>query len=924
MFFNKSDNGGSAKKPRVLPLLPLRDIIVFPHMVVPLFVGREKSIAALEEAMANDKEILLAAQKKAKTNDPTPEDIYAMGTVGLIIQLLRLPDGTVKVMVEGKRRARIRKFVPNDDFFLCEVDSVDERSVDERSVDERSVDERSVDGTAGERSVDGTAGERSADGTAGERSVDGTAGERSPDAPTGGKRAPAGARVPSVELQALTRSVQSTFETYVKLNKRIAPETLMQVQTIEDPVRLADAIVVHLSAVKLHDKQEILETTDAAKRLERLFELMNAEIEILNVEKKIRSRVKKQMEKTQKEYYLNEQMQAIQKELGERDEFKSEIQELEEKVKTKKLSKEGEGRVKKELRKLKMMQPMSAEATVVRNYIDWVLGLPWEDKTEENYDIDSAEKILDEDHYGLKKVKERVLEYLAVQALVRKLKGPVLCLVGPPGVGKTSLARSIARATGRKFVRLSLGGVRDEAEIRGHRRTYIGALPGRIIQSLRKAGANNPVFLLDEIDKMSSDFRGDPAAALLEVLDPEQNKAFNDHYLDLDYDLSDVMFVTTANSLSGIPMPLRDRMEIIELSGYTEFEKLNIAVRYLVPRQKSEAGLVATDGEGASFRPENIDVDITENAIRTVIHHYTKESGVRNLEREIGSICRKVARQVLKDTQSAAASAGASAGATAAKPTYRVAAKNVPQYLGVPRFRSNKTSEHDEIGLTNGLAYTTFGGMILECEVSVVPGKGKLVITGLLEKGMQESAQAAMSYIRSRQQMLGLTNEGKAEDFHQHVDVHVHFPEFVPKDGPSAGVTIATSIASALMKIPVRRTVAMTGEITLRGRVMPIGGLKEKMLAAHRAGIHTILIPRENRKDLREIPKRVLNAMRVVLVEHMDEVLREALVLSDPDSIFGKRVRPMEYVGGRLVEHAIEEGDQPVPKPTVEAPGAQQ
>jgi ATP-dependent Lon protease len=854
MFFNKSDNGGTSKK-RVLPLLPLRDIIVFPHMVVPLFVGREKSIAALEEAMAQDKEILLAAQKKAKTNDPTPDDIYTMGTVGLIIQLLRLPDGTVKVMVEGKRRARIRKFVPHDDCFLCEIDPVD-------------------------------------------------------DQPSGNG--------PGIELEALTRSVQSTFETYVKLNKRIAPETLMQVQTIEDPVRLADAIVVHLSAVKLHDKQEILETIDPAKRLERLFELMNAEIEILNVEKKIRSRVKKQMEKTQKEYYLNEQMQAIQKELGERDEFKSEIQELEEKIKTKQLSKEADNRVKKELRKLKMMQPMSAEATVVRNYIDWVLGLPWEDRSEENYDIEGAERILDEDHYGLKKVKERVLEYLAVQALVRKLKGPVLCLVGPPGVGKTSLARSIARATGRKFVRLSLGGVRDEAEIRGHRRTYIGALPGRIIQSLRKAGANNPVFLLDEIDKMSSDFRGDPAAALLEVLDPEQNKSFNDHYLDLDYDLSDVMFVTTANSLGGIPMPLRDRMEIIELSGYTEFEKLNIAVRYLVPRQKLEAGLVAAPGE-----PERpIDIEITENAIRTVIHHYTKESGVRNLEREIGSICRKVARQVLKDSQ-AAASSGESA-ELKARQSYRVAAKNVPQYLGVPRFRSNKANEHDEIGLTNGLAYTTFGGTILECEVSVVPGKGKLVITGLLEKGMQESAQAAMSYIRSRQQMLGLASEDKAQDFHQHIDVHVHFPEFVPKDGPSAGVTIATSIASALMKIPVRRTVAMTGEITLRGRVLPIGGLKEKMLAAHRAGIHTILIPRENRKDLREIPKRVLHAMRVVLVEHMDEVLREALVLSDPEAMFGKRIKPMEYVEGRLVEHALDEHEQPVPKPTVEAPGAQQ
>lgn len=827
MFFHRSSDGDGNKRVKNLPLLPLRDIIVFPHMVVPLFVGREKSIAALEEAMANEKEILLAAQKKAKTNDPSPEDIYSMGTVGLIVQLLRLPDGTVKVLVEGKRRARIRRFLESEQFFLCEVETAEER------------------GTS------------------------------------------------TVEIEALMRSVHSTFEAYVKLNKRIPPETLAQVQTIDDPSRLADAIVVHLAAVKLHDKQEILETVDAAKRLERLFELMNAEIEILNVEKKIRSRVKKQMEKTQKEYYLNEQMQAIQKELGERDEFKNEIQELEEKLKAKVLTKEAEARVKKELRKLKMMQPMSAEATVVRNYVDWVLSLPWEDKTEENYDIDAAEKILEEDHYGLKKIKERVLEYLAVQALVRKLKGPVLCLVGPPGVGKTSLARSIARSTGRKFVRLSLGGVRDEAEIRGHRRTYIGALPGRIVQSLRKAGANNPVFLLDEIDKMSSDFRGDPAAALLEVLDPEQNKGFNDHYLDLDYDLSDVMFITTANSLSGIPVPLRDRMEIIELSGYTEFEKLNIAVRYLVPRQREEAGLTG------------IDLDLTENAIRTIIHHYTKESGVRNLEREIGSVCRKIARQVLKD------------GEVSKTTKYRVAAKNVPQYLGVPKYRSNKTGEQDEIGLTNGLAYTTYGGTILECEVAVVPGKGKLVITGLLEKGMQESAQAAMSYIRSRQALLGLP-----DDFHSNVDVHVHFPEFVPKDGPSAGVTMATSIASALMRIPVRSTVAMTGEITLRGRVMPIGGLKEKMLAAHRAGIQIILVPRENRKDLREIPKRVLGSMRVVLVEHMDEVLREALVLSDPDAIFGRRVKPMEYVGGRLVTET--ETDADVPEPTVEAPGAQQ
>ncbi len=827
MFFHKNDDGeksdDGSKRGKVVPLLPLRDIIVFPHMVVPLFVGREKSINALEEAMSHEKEILLAAQKKAKTNDPTPEDIFAVGTVGTIIQLLRLPDGTVKVLVEGKRRARIQRFIPNEEFFLCEVEPVEET------------------------------------------------------------------KTSTVEVAALMRSVQETFESYVKLNKRIPPEMLMTVQSIDDPSRLADTVVVHLTSIKLGDRQEILETTDPAKRLERLFELMNNEIEILQVEKKIRSRVKKQMEKSQKEYYLNEQMQAIQKELGERDEFKSELQEIEEKLKTKKLSEEALTRVKKELKKLKMMQPMSAEATVVRNYIDWILSLPWQDKSEENYDLRHAEDILDEDHYGLKKVKERILEYLAVQALVKKLKGPVLCLVGPPGVGKTSLARSIARSTGRNFVRLSLGGVRDEAEIRGHRRTYIGALPGRLIQSLRKAGTNNPVFLLDEIDKMSSDFRGDPAAALLEVLDPEQNASFNDHYLDLDYDLSDVMFITTANSLGGIPLPLRDRMEIIELSGYTEFEKLNIAVKYLVPRQKKEAGL------------EDVDFEVTENAIRTLIHHYTRESGVRNLEREIGSVCRKVARRVLeegKDKQ------------------YRIAAKNIPELLGVPRYRPSKASDKDMVGLTNGLAYTSVGGTILECEVAVVPGKGKLVITGLLEKGMQESAQAAMSYIRSRHRALGLE-----EEFHEKYDVHVHFPEFVPKDGPSAGITMATSIASALLKIPVRRNVAMTGEITLRGRVMPIGGLKEKMLAAHRAGIDTILVPRENRKDLREIPRRVLNAMRVVLVEHMDQVLCEALLLSDPEALFGAgRERPLEYREGKLL--APEAAD--VPQPTVDAPGPQQ
>jgi len=834
MFFHRNDNdennaGANAVGGDVYPLLPLRDIIVFPHMVVPLFVGREKSINALEEAMSQDKEILLASQRKAKTNDPTPEDVFEVGTIGTIIQLLRLPDGTVKVLVEGKRRARITRFLANEDYFLCATEPVEEIYAS------------------------------------------------------------------NVEVEAMIRSVQSAFDVYAKLNKRIAPEMLMTVQTIDDPSKLADTVVVHLTSIKLADRQEILETVDPAKRLERLFQLMNAEIEILQVEKKIRSRVKKQMEKTQKEYYLNEQMQAIQKELGERDEFKSEIQELEQQLKQKKLSKEAHLKTRKELKKLKMMQPMSAEATVIRNYIDWVLALPWGDKTEENYDIDAAEQILDEDHYGLKKPKERIVEYLAVQALVQKLKGPVLCLVGPPGVGKTSLARSIARSTGREFVRLSLGGVRDEAEIRGHRRTYIGALPGRLIQSLRKVGANNPVFLLDEVDKMSSDFRGDPASALLEVLDPEQNHSFNDHYLDLDYDLSDVMFITTANTLQGIPLPLRDRMEILEISGYTEFEKLNIALRYLVPRQRENAGL------------NDIEVEITENAIRQVIHYYTMESGVRNLEREIGSICRKIARQVLKD------------GDEAKDKVYRVEAKDIADYLGVPKYRPDKTNEKDHVGLTNGLAVNAFGGSILECEVAVVPGKGKLHITGLLEKGMQESAQAAMSYIRSRQKVLGLE-----EDFHSRYDVHVHFPNFVPKDGPSAGITMATSIASALLKIPVRKTVAMTGEITLRGRIMPIGGLKEKLLAAHRAEIEVVLIPKENQKDLKEIPRRVLNALRIVLVEHMDQVLREALVLSDPDALFGEHaVRPVEYKQGRLITSDDPE-DEDVPEPTVDPPGARQ
>ena len=805
MFF-KSDDGKPGPKKRSVPLLPLRDIIVFPHMVSQLFVGRERSINALDAAMARDKDIFLAAQKNAKTNEPTPEDIFQVGTLGTIMQLLRLPDGTVKVLVEGKRRARVKKFPQTEEYFLVEVEEIAENSAK------------------------------------------------------------------GVEVEALMRSVQAAFEMYVKLNKKVQPEVLMSAQTIDDAARLADTIVAILPTIKLTDRQALLEMEDAVKRLERLHELMQAEIEILQVEKKIRSRVKKQMEKTQKEYYLNEQMQAIQKELGggDRDEFKNEIHEIEEQLKTKRMSKEALAKVKKELKKLKMMHPTSAEATVVRNYIDWIIGLPWYDKSEENYDLTKAEEILEEDHYGLKKIKERILEYLAVQALTKKLKGPVLCFVGPPGVGKTSLAKSIARATGRKFQRLSLGGVRDEAEIRGHRRTYIGALPGKLIQNLKKVGTNNPVFLLDEIDKMSTDFRGDPAAALLEVLDPEQNHAFNDHYLDLDYDLSDVMFITTANTLSGIPVPLQDRMEIIQLSGYTEFEKMNIAVKYLVPRQTKECGL------------EDVPFTLSENAIRTVIHHYTREAGVRSLEREIASICRKVARHVVNEGKE--------------KPI-DIVAKNVPHYLGVPKFRLNKKEERDEIGLTNGLSVTNSGGgELLACEVAVVAGKGKLAITGLLEKGMEESAHAAMSYVRSRAAALGLDPE-----FYQKIDVHVHFPEFIRKDGPSAGVTMATSLASALIKVPVKRDLAMTGELTLRGRVLAIGGLKEKLLAAHRAGITTVIIPRENRKDLREVPRRVLKATRIVLVEHADEVLREALCLSDANALFGPPRESWEYVDGELV-----------------------
>ena len=630
----------------------------------------------------------------------------------------------------------------------------------------------------------------------------------------------------------------------------------MSVSSIDDPGRLADTIVAHLG-IKIEERQNLLETFNAAERLEKVLAHMRAEIEILEVERRIRSRVKKQMERSQKEYYLNEQMRAIQKELGEKDEFKNEIQEIEEKLKQKKLSAEAKDKVEKELKKLKMMSPMSAEATVVRNYIDWIISLPWNDFTDDKLDINEAEKVLEEDHYGLEKVKERILEYLAVQSLVGKIKGPILCLVGPPGVGKTSLGKSIARATGRKFVRVSLGGVRDEAEIRGHRRTYIGALPGKIIQSMKKAGSSNPVFLMDEVDKMSTDFRGDPSSALLEVLDPEQNTTFNDHYLDLDYDLSKVLFITTANTLDRIPRPLQDRMEIIRIAGYTELEKLSIAKKYLLEKQKESNGLT----------PEN--VTFTDNALLGVIRNYTKEAGVRNLEREIAAICRKVAVEVIKKDRNT---------------HIQVANNSLHKYLGPIKYRYGKARTEIKIGVTTGLAWTELGGELLQTEVTIMPGKGQLIITGKLGDVMQESAQAAMSYVRSRAMDLGLER-----DFYQKVDVHIHVPEgAIPKDGPSAGITMATSLVSALIKAPVHNDLAMTGEITLRGTVLPIGGLKEKILAAHRAGIKRVLIPAENEKDIEEIPATVLKGVELSLVAHMDDVLKKALVLDDPETLFKK------------------------------------
>jgi ATP-dependent Lon protease len=785
---DKKDDKDKEGTALMVPLLPLRDIVVFPHMVVPLFVGRQRSIKALEEATQKQGPIFLSSQKDAKTNEPTENDIYRIGVLGTVVQMLKLPDGTVKVLIEGKKRAQVSRFVNHPDFFLVEVEDVAEMA-------EKNT-----------------------------------------------------------EVEALIREVHTTFENYVKLKKKIPPEMVMSVSSIDDPGRLADTIVTHLG-IKIEDRQNLLETLITSERLEKVLGHMRAEIEILEVERRIRSRVKKQMERSQKEYYLNEQMRAIQKELGEKDEFKNEIQEIEDKIKQKKLSAEARDKVEKELKKLKMMSPMSAEATVVRNYIDWILSLPWNEFTDDKLDIKEAEKVLEEDHYGLEKVKERILEYLAVQSLVGKMKGPILCLVGPPGVGKTSLGRSIARATGRKFVRVSLGGVRDEAEIRGHRRTYIGALPGKIIQSMKKAGSSNPVFLMDEVDKMSTDFRGDPSSALLEVLDPEQNFAFNDHYLDLDYDLSRVMFITTANMLDRIPRPLQDRMEIIRIAGYTELEKLNIAKKYLIEKQREANGLSA----------EN--VLFTDSSILGLIRHYTKEAGVRSLDREIASICRKVAVEVVKKDRSA---------------KIQITGKSLHKHLGPSKYRYGKIEGEQGIGVTTGLAWTELGGELLSTEVTIMPGKGQLTITGKLGDVMQESAQAAMSYVRSRAVELGL-----AKDFYQKIDVHLHVPEgAIPKDGPSAGITMATSLVSALIRMPVRHDLAMTGEITLRGRILPIGGLKEKVLAAHRGGIKTILIPEENEKDIEEIPSTILKSVNLILVSHMDDVLKKALVLDNPEKLF--------------------------------------
>jgi ATP-dependent Lon protease len=761
----------------VYPVLPLRDIVVFPYMIVPLFVGRDKSINALEEVMRADKHILLAAQKNAGDDDPATDAIYPVGTLASVLQLLKLPDGTVKVLVEGTSRARIARYTDNTSYFEAEVEQVPEE--------------------------------------------------------VGAKE----------EIEALARSAVTQFESYVKLNKKISPEVLGNVAQIEDYSKLADTIASHL-AIKIADKQEILETSTISERLERVYTLMESEISVLQVERKIRSRVKRQMEKTQREYYLNEQMKAIQKELGDSDE-RDDIAEFEEKIENTKLSKEARDKALAELKKLKQMSPMSAEATVVRNYLDWLLSIPWGIKGKVKKDLDEAQTILDAEHYGLDKVKERIVEYLAVQARTNKLKGPILCLVGPPGVGKTSLGKSMANATGREFVRMSLGGVRDEAEIRGHRRTYIGSMPGKVIQSMRKAKRVNPLFLFDEIDKMGSDFRGDPAAALLEVLDPEQNATFNDHYLEVDYDLSNVMFVTTANTLN-IPPALMDRMEIIRLAGYTEDEKIEIAKRHLIPGQRQAHGL----------EPDEWSID--DAALQEMIRRYTREAGVRSLEREIAKLARKAVKEIL----------------TSDHKTVTVTAANLESYLGVPKYRYGEAEQEDQVGIVTGLAWTEVGGELLTIEGVMMPGKGKMTVTGNLRDVMKESIQAANAYVRSRSVDFGIH-----PSLFEKKDIHVHVPEgATPKDGPSAGVAMVTAIISVLTGIPVRKDVAMTGEITLRGRVLPIGGLKEKLLAALRGGIKTVVIPEENVKDLSEISAEIKNKIDIIPAARVDDVLKAALV----------------------------------------------
>jgi len=772
----------------LLPLLPLRDIVIFPYMVAPLFVGREKSVNALATAMGSDKRVFLSTQVKADIDSPSEKDISAVGVIGNVMQLLRLPDGTVKALVEGKQRARITRFLKNEEFFQVVVEELSE-----------------------------------------------------PDESR-------------TEIMALERALLENFEEYAKHNKGISKELTSSVSAISDPSQLADTMAAHFS-FKIEDKQRLLNTLSLVERLSLMLTLTKMETEVFRMDQRIKSRVKTQMEKTQKNYYLNEQMRAIRKEMGTEDDPGNELKDLEKRIKRTRMSKESTGKVWQEFRKLKMMTPMSAEATVVRNYIDWLIGLPWFKRSKVNNDIDRAEVILNEDHYGLGKPKERILEYLAVQSLMKKIRGPILCFVGPPGVGKTSLAKSVARATGRKFVRLSLGGVRDEAEIRGHRRTYIGAMPGKIIQSLKKVGVNNPVFCLDEVDKMSMDFRGDPSSALLEVLDPEQNFAFNDHYLDVDYDLTDILFITTANTLPDIPLPLQDRMEIIRLPGYTEYEKYHIGNDFLVKKQIKLNGL---KGKKIQF---------AKNALSTIIQRYTREAGVRNLEREIASICRKVAREILKKKTD--------------KP-YRITGKTVQKLLGPPPFKHSQIEEKNQIGLVNGLAWTQVGGELLAVETLMMPGKGKQIITGKLGDVMQESAQAAISYVRSRAKQLMID-----EDFYKNYDIHIHIPEgAIPKDGPSAGITMCTAIVSTLAKRPVYRDLAMTGEITLRGRVLAIGGLKEKILAAHRAGIKKILIPNENEKDLKDIPKMISKQLEIVPVGHMDEVLTHALILNEGESTF--------------------------------------